>query len=332
MASKPWQSKHILAVNRRVYWIQIRSLLSQPQKIYKSLSLLCNILIKDQNSLQCKTKRPEIQMTRELTEDFAGHSKLWSRHFQQNLSHMDHIPWETDVDIPAHQSETIGRSIAAFQLGENSEDGTFRRSGQGYADETGDHEYLNTLDMFIKEENRHSDVLGRFMDRQSIPKIEQEWTDSTFRFIRKIAGLNVCISVLLTAEIIASVYYRALGRATDSPVLLAICEQILTDESHHLVFQASTLTKQRRNWSRFRCWTFKQLQRILMAGTICVVWYEHGAVYRAGGYSFSKMASETWTSLENVLRIITHGIEGQLPTPSDTILPKENWLTMPLGE
>ena len=271
-------------------------------------------------------------MIQKLTEDFAGHSKLWSRHFQQNLSHMDHVPWETDVDIPPHQSETIGRSIATFQLGENSEGGTFKRSGREYAEETGDHEYLNALDMFIKEENRHSDVLGRFMDRQSIPKLEKEWTDSTFRFIRKIAGLNVCISVLLTAEIIASVYYRALGRATDSPVLLSICEQILTDESHHLVFQASTLTKQRRNWSRLRCWAFNQLQRILMAGTICVVWFEHGAVYQAGGYSFSKMASETWTSLENVLRIINHGVEGRLPTPSDTILPKENLLTVPLGK
>ena len=115
-------------------------------------------------------------MIRKLTEDFAGHSKQWSRHFQQNLGHMDHVPWETDVDIPPHQSETITRSIATFQLGENSEGGTFKRSGQEYANETGDHEYLNALDMFIKEENRHSDVLGRFMDRQSIPKLEKEWT------------------------------------------------------------------------------------------------------------------------------------------------------------
>ncbi len=267
-------------------------------------------------------------MIKKTTNDYIVHSQLWSDHFKNNLPHMDHIEWSPEDQTTAGERKMIGRSIATFQLGENSEGNSFRRAGEQYARETGDHEYLVALDMFIKEENRHSDVLGRFMDQHAIPKLQKEWTDSTFRFIRKIAGLNVCISVLLTAEIIASVYYRALGRATSSRILLTICEQILIDEAHHLVFQAGTLAKQRRNWSPFRRWFFAQLQRILMAGTILVVWKEHGSVFRAGGFTFRKMATETWGTLEQVLQLIHRSAIGTLLTPDETQLPQPIVLRM----
>lgn len=261
-------------------------------------------------------------MIQKTTTDFVIHSQIWSDHFRNNLTHMEHISWEEENELTSSERQTVGRSIATFQLGENSEGNSFRRAGVEYANETGDYEYLNSLDMFIKEENRHSDVLGKFMDRHQLPKLEKEWTDSTFRFIRKIAGLNICISVLLTAEIIASVYYRALGRATSSPILLSICEQILIDEANHLVFQAGTLAKQRRNWSPFRRWVFAQLQRVLMVGTIVVVWKEHGSVYRAGGYTFRKMAFETWSALEKVIQLTEQSAVDRLPTPADTQLPQ----------
>ena len=260
-----------------------------------------------------------IQKTR---EPYVSNSLLWSEHFEKNLTHMDEIPWSDEVMIDSTEKRAIKTSIATFQLGENSEGNSFRRAGKKYAEETGDFEYLNALDMFIKEENRHSDVLARFMDSQGIPKLEREWTDDIFRFIRKMAGLNICISVLLTAEIVAAVFYRALGRATRSPVLRAICNQILIDEAHHLVFQAGTLAKQRRKWSRPRRWLSSLFQRFLMLGTILVVWREHGTVYRAGGYRFFQMARETWEILRCVLQMIHDSTSGDLPIPGDTEIPQ----------
>ena len=260
-------------------------------------------------------------MIRKTMNDYRVHSRVWADHFRANLTHMDHLDWSSDQPIPEGEQRIIRKSIATFQLGENSEGNSFRRAGVEYADDTGDYEYLDALDMFIKEENRHSAVLAQFMRRHEIPKLEKEWTDTIFRFIRKLAGLNVCISVLLTAEVIAAVYYRALGRATSSPVLREICDQILIDEAHHLVFQAGTLVKQRRKWSNITRWGFAQLQRLLMAATILIVWREHGGVYRAGGYTFRAMATETWRVSEDVLLLINKSITGSLPSPGDTIWP-----------
>lgn len=261
-------------------------------------------------------------MIQETHVRYIAHSLCWSQHFEKNLNHMSRVPWKDEVILDGQQKNAIAKSIATFQLGENSEGNSFRRAGKKYAEETGDVEYLNALDMFIKEENRHSDVLARFMKSQAIAKLEQEWTDDIFRWIRKLAGLNICISVLLTAEIIAAVYYRALGQATHSPVLKAICDQILIDEAHHLVFQAGTLAKQRRKWSKPRRWLSSLTQQFLMLGTILIVWREHRQVYLAGGYSFLGMARETWEVFRETLQLIHDATLSDLPLPNDTRIPR----------
>ncbi len=258
------------------------------------------------------------------SETFSRQSGKWTQHFKDNRNHMSHVPWELNEPISDSQHKAIAQSIAVFQLGENSEGNSFLRAGKAYAQRTGDFEYLAALELFIKEEQNHSATLGRFMEQQNIPTIKKEWTDSTFRFLRKIAGLNVCITVLITAEIIAAVYYRALGQSTNSKVLRAICGQILIDEAHHLQFQASTLAKERLSWHPLKRWAFVQLHRIVLAGTILVVWKEHRSVYRAGNFSFFQWVSMTWAVLEDVLLTIQTGMtlgeggEYGLPIPSQT--------------
>ena len=239
----------------------------------------------------------------------------------RNRSHMDHVPWDQDIILNEEELAAISNSVATFQLGENAEGNTFKRSGKIYADQTGDQEYLGALDLFIKEEQSHSAALGRFMDGQGIERLEKEWTDSIFRYVRRLAGLNVCITVLITAEIIAAVYYRALGNATRSPVLRAICGQILIDEAHHLQFQAATLAKERCSWHPIKRWLFIQLHRLLLALTVVVVWKEHRQVYRAGGMGFFQWAALTWSVLEDTLAIIhTANASGtfELPSPHST--------------
>ena len=271
-----------------------------------------------------------VNKTHELSqrERFSEHSRKWTGFFRENKNHMDHVPWSSPYELVLEERAAIEKSIAVFQLGENAEGNAFKRSGREYARRTGDFEYLTALELFIKEEQSHSAALGRFMKQQNIPLITKDWSDSTFRFIRRLAGLNVCITVLITAEIIAAVYYRALGNATKSPALRAICGQILNDEAHHLKFQAGTLAKERMSWHPLKRWFFVQLHRALLFVTIMVVWKEHYKVYRAGNMSFFQWASMTWSVLEEVLLTIKTATIGfrdsknpdkHLPLPSDTI-------------
>ena len=114
-------------------------------------------------------------------------------------------------------------------------------AAKAYAARMGDSEYVDAVRLLIGEEQRHARELAKFLHLAGIPLAEITWADTAFRWLRKRAGIEVCVSVLLTAEIIAKVYYAALGKATASPVLRRICEQILQDEVEHVRFQSERL-------------------------------------------------------------------------------------------
>ena len=96
------------------------------------------------------------------------------------------------------------------------------------------------------------------MDLNRIPRVRRGWTDSVFRWLRNVVGtLEISIGVLVTAEIIAKVYYPALREASGSVVLRAICDQIIRDERKHVEFQTEQLAGLRigrsRRGNRRRC-------------------------------------------------------------------------------
>src|SRR5216684_6603784 len=106
--------------------------------------------------------------------------------------------------------------------------------------------FLPALELFIAEEQSHSGMLGRFQDREGIPRLPSHWLDRIFRRLRKLAGLEVCAMVLVTAEVLAIPFYQALRDATRSRLLRSICARILCDEAAHLDYQALTIGLIRR--------------------------------------------------------------------------------------
>ena len=102
------------------------------------------------------------------------------------------------------------------------------------------------MKLFIAEEQNHSGILGRFLDREGIPRLTNDWVDGAFRRLRKLAGLDICAMTLVTAEVLAIPFYQALRDATRSALLRSICVRILCDEAAHLNYQALTIGLVRR--------------------------------------------------------------------------------------
>ncbi len=195
-------------------------------------------------------------------------------------------------------------SVREFQLGESAQGRHFVRSAKAHAARTGDYEYIDAVRLLIAEEQRHARDLGKFLTLAGEPLAERTWDDTIFRWLRKLAGLEVCIAVLLTAEIIAKVYYAALGRATASPVLRKICAQILADENEHVRFQSERLAILRARRSRVAITLAQLLHRGMMAVALVVVWRKHSRALRAGGYSFRRFWRAAWEETRAALEIM----------------------------
>jgi hypothetical protein len=218
----------------------------------------------------------------------ASRYEPWYRHFRENQDHPCPLPWRDSGLLCAAERRLVAKSIQQFQLGEWARGrGLVRRASVHPALST-DIWFLPSLELFIAEEQYHSGILGRFLDRERIPKLTKHWLDSTFRRLRKLAGLEVCAMVLVTAEVLAIPFYQALRDATRSHLLRSICMRILRDEAAHLNYQALTLglirgpLGNRSRAMRFLC------HSTLFHCTALLLWQQHRSVFRTAGWDFRR--------------------------------------------
>ncbi|MBI2823661.1 MAG: ferritin-like domain-containing protein [Planctomycetia bacterium] len=228
-------------------------------------------------------------------------SHEWCQYFLANAGALLEIAWEQGAGVTAVELDAIAESVREFQLGENAEGRHFVGSAKAYAARSGDYEYIDAVRLLIGEEQRHARTLAKFLELAGVPVAQRTTADALFRWLRKRAGLEICVSVLLSAEVIAKVYYAALHDATGSPVLRRVCEQILRDEVEHVRFQAQRLALLRAGRPRILVLLGHAAHRAAFAGACLVVWWKHGRAMRAGGFGFRRYWREAWREMRQAL-------------------------------
>ncbi|MGH9902511.1 MAG: hypothetical protein ACRD68_11950 [Pyrinomonadaceae bacterium] len=210
----------------------------------------------------------------------------WLDYFIGNSADAGGIPWEAGGALTAEEKNRIGKSIAAFQLGEQSEGRSLLKSAGKFAERFGDERLLKVTRLFIGEEQRHASLLKKFMEINHIELIRENWTDTVFRRLRKNVGYELSVTVLITAEIISLIFYRALKNCTGSKLLEKICDKILADEAAHVRYESEMILFIRGLKKARARRVAGGLHQFLFLGTVMVVYFEHRKVLAGGGYGF----------------------------------------------
>ena len=142
---------------------------------------------------------------------------------------------------------------------------------------------VRIIDLLIREERRHASLLRAFMQDHRLPLKSADWTDGFFRRIRRLAGLPLYLSVLISAELIGTVYYRALESATNCRRLQVLCRTLVADELAHVGFESQLLLALRARRGAASRTLARALHLIFFAGTAAVVWWTHRSVLRRAG-------------------------------------------------
>lgn len=230
-------------------------------------------------------------------------SAEWKRYFESNLRALLKVPWDLGAELTPEERQAIASSVQDFQAGESSEGRHLLRYAQKHAEQISDPVYVDAIRLFIAEEQRHGRDLGRFLQLNGIPLVKTTFTDRVFRWLRQLfGGLEISVSVLVTAEMIAKVYYSALKEATQSAILRTLCEQILRDEVRHVEFHTERLSILRadRNYVLLKC--TMAIQRFLFFGTCLVVWPFHAQTFTRGGYDFARYWRHNWAEFGQAFR------------------------------
>lgn len=201
----------------------------------------------------------------------------WIDHFTQRYT------TNLDVSEPSRSlndsaMKRIAYSIAQFQRGESSSAEDYLQKSYRFSEEQFAPFFHVESMCFIREENAHARWLKAFMEEQEIPLATRSWTDGVFRWLRRGGDLAWSSRVLMTAEVLAQLYYPALRAATSHPSLQAICQRIIEDEAHHIQFQIERIARIERTHSAMRRVANRVLNYVLFLGTAIVVWMEHRPV------------------------------------------------------
>jgi hypothetical protein len=226
----------------------------------------------------------------------------WVDYFYQNAPEPT-LPWGDGVRLSGAEKRAVIASIQQFQLGEGASGARMLERAQRFARETGDLGLIAALRLFLREEQRHSKILARFLQIENAPCLARHWVHSVFRWLRGIAGLELCLKVLVTAEVLARPYYEALRDATRSPLLRSICQRIFDEEGAHLRFQSFMLRRFESRHGRLSRALIKAFHALLLASTAPLVWAEHKAVFRSAGRTFGDFWEVTWREFDLVYSV-----------------------------
>jgi hypothetical protein len=209
---------------------------------------------------------------------------IWLNHFEHHAQHPRCVPHGLSDLLTPGERRLIASSIATFQLGEQSEGRTLLRAAQRFAHGRGIPALVRIVELFIREEQRHAALLRTFMESHHIALKRTDWTDGVFRLVRRLAGLELYIYILISAELIGIAYYRALEAATDCQRLMGLCRGLVSDELAHVGFESQLLLALRAGRAAPVQALMRLVHRAFFVGTAGVVWLTHHSVLRQGGY------------------------------------------------
>lgn len=215
-------------------------------------------------------------------------SEQWFDYYQNNLQ-IKRINWNQQPSITNKELQTILSSLQAWQLGETSDGTNLIAASKKYAEKIRDKYYVKAIELFIKEEQKHGNNLGEYLDRINKPRIKKDWGDTLFRKIRHLnTSMELWTLAVITVESAAQIFYQSLKDATNCKLLQEICTDILIDEAAHINFQSERLAVIFFNKQPgLKSLTF-YFYYLFYFCTSLVVWYAHKKVFKAGGNNFKK--------------------------------------------
>lgn len=230
-------------------------------------------------------------------------SKEWVRYFRANAARAWGVQWHRGAGVTPTELATIARSLQAWQLGETSDGAHLRAAAARHAARVGDPAYAEAVELFIREEQRHGEMIGRFLDLAGAGRIRADWGDRLFRASRYlIPNMEAWTTPVVMVEVLAMVYYNAIRRATRSAVLGAVCSRILADEGPHLRYQCERLRGIFATRSRPALWLTMRAHRAMFLVVMLLVWLGHRRALRAGGYSWRHYWRASWDRMNSAWR------------------------------
>lgn len=228
----------------------------------------------------------------------------WVEHFKANLQrqqiHEAGIEWDVAPEMERSIAAAFVHSLQRFELGESGD-------GRGLlskAAKHGDPIYVEALQLLVVEEQKHSALFARGLERLDGQRIMAHWSDSVFVFLRRALGLRTELGLFLVAESVSIGYFTALAQNAPDPVLRGIGQRVCTDEQDHVRFQTDRLRQGFSTTPKIVRTVAHALLTVVALGASTVVALDHRAALRACGLKPTTYWRHAMVSFQRAARAV----------------------------
>lgn len=171
-------------------------------------------------------------------------SSQWRRYFEENRRIRPSTKLPNQIVLDAAIQAPLVSSLQRFQIGETGEGRHLRK----YARKYGDPQYIQCVDMFIKEEQTHAQILSQVILALDGTLLTWHWSDLAFIGLRRLLHLKTELLILFVAEVIGKCFYKYVADKIDHKPLEEVFSLIVLDEIMHLKFHTEFLSEQLRGY------------------------------------------------------------------------------------
>ncbi|MBX9667402.1 MAG: hypothetical protein K2X93_07270 [Candidatus Obscuribacterales bacterium] len=166
-------------------------------------------------------------------------SSQWLKYFEENRKVRPALRLPNEIVLEEAVQAPLIRSLQRFQIGETGEGHHLRK----YAKKYGDPNYAKCVDLFIKEEQSHAQVLSQVILSMNGSLLTWHWTDLAFIALRRVLHLKTELLIILIAEVIGKCFYKYLADNVAYKPLEEVFSLIVLDEIMHLKFHTEFLSE-----------------------------------------------------------------------------------------
>ena len=210
--------------------------------------------------------------------------EVWSNHFEYHALRPSDVAQDASDCLSRDEFRLIANSIATVQLGEQAAGPELLRATERFAETKRVAHLARIIELLIHEELRHGSLLHVFMRHHWIPMKRSGWSYRLSGYIRGLTGLHWQLCMLISAELMGIVYYRALESVTDCERLRLLCRVIVSDKLAHVGFESQLLATLRADYPASLQPIIRSAHLAFFTGAAAVVWWTHRSVLLRAGH------------------------------------------------
>ncbi|HEY6483475.1 MAG TPA: hypothetical protein VIY54_08095 [Steroidobacteraceae bacterium] len=213
--------------------------------------------------------------------------RIWLNHFEYHASRRRTIPADLSDELTQQERHLVAHSLASCALAERSAAGHLLSAAYRFSERHAAVEVARITELLIREQQQHTRLLAEFMAAHGIAPRQWAWPARVLRRLRHLrelgAGLELELCLLLTAELIGIVFYRALEQRTGCQRLRWLCRMMVADQLAHVGFASDLLLAMHARRGPLVRAAIDLTHRGCFAGTAVFIWTMHRDVLRHVG-------------------------------------------------